>query len=402
MPDEEPGRVVHRNQSREESSPVSESGAPPAASEQEQEHNRIAVESAGTAAEGVSEQEAGSEHPGAGEPPADPGTATAPEDQEIQLYGGEEPAEAAETAGTTAALIEAPAVVAEHPPQPSSGGGGGQPPSSSGGGGGGDGDDEEEGEEEQMVKMSFLEHLEELRRRIIHSLMAVAAGFFICFAFAQQIFEHMAEPLRAALRGMKLPNGQPIPDTLYFSKPTDAFTLYLNLALVAGLFLSSPVVLYEVWAFIAPGLYKRERKYAFPFVFFCSGLFIAGGAFGYFIAFPFALKFLVSYGGPHVTPWITITEYMDMFWTVILGLGIVFELPILMLFLGLLGILKAGFLMRHFRYAVLVIFIAAAVITPTSDITNMMIFAMPMLALYLVGVGLVWLVGRRRARRSSH
>jgi sec-independent protein translocase protein TatC len=366
MPDREPGRAVHRKPSQEETPAVSESSAPAP----------------------------GQEHPSPDTPGGDAGvtgeTTEHREDDEIQLYSGEGQPE-----GSAAAAVETAAAAVESTPTPGAGGGGGQPPSSSGGGGGGGDGDEEDEQEEHMLKMSFLEHLGELRTRIIHALIAVAVGFFICFAFAQQIFEHASEPLRAALREMKLA------DTLYFTKPTDAFTLYLNLALVAGLFLSSPVVLYEVWAFIAPGLYKRERKYAIPFIFFCSGLFITGGLFGYFIAFPYALKFLIAYGGPRVTPWITITEYMDMFWTVILGLGIVFELPVLMLFLGLLGILSPGFLLRNFRYAVLMIFIVAAVITPTSDVTNMMIFAIPMLALYLVGVGLVWIVARRRRRREA-
>jgi sec-independent protein translocase protein TatC len=367
MPDREPDRAVQRKPAQEEMPAVSESSAPAA----------------------------GQGHPSPDLPSGDAGvtgeTTERREDDEIQLYSGEEKA-----AGSPAAAVETAPAVVESTPAPGAGSGAGQPPSSSGGGGGGGGDGEEEDEEEeQMLKMSFLEHLGELRTRIIHALIAVAVGFFICFAFAQQIFEHASEPLRAALREMKLA------DTLYFTKPTDAFTLYLNLALVVGLFLSSPVVLYEVWAFISPGLYRRERRYAVPFIFFCSGLFITGGLFGYFIAFPYALKFLIGYGGPRVTPWITITEYMDMFWTVILGLGIVFELPVLMLFLGLLGILSPGFLLRNFRYAVLIIFIVAAVITPTSDVTNMMIFAMPMLALYLVGVGLVWIVTRRRRRREA-
>jgi len=368
MPDREPDRAVHRKPPQEEMTAVSESSGPAA----------------------------GQEHPSPETPTGDGGVSGEAgerrEDDEIQLYGGEGQPEA-----SPAAAVETAPEAVESTPTPGAGGGGGQPPSSGGGGGGGGGNGDEEGdeEEERMLKMSFLDHLGELRTRIIHALIAVAVGFFICFAFAQQIFEHASEPLRAALREMKLA------DTLYFTKPTDAFTLYLNLALVVGLFLSSPVVLYEVWAFISPGLYKRERRYAVPFIFFCSALFITGGLFGYFIAFPYALKFLISYGGPRVTPWITITEYMDMFWTVILGLGIVFELPVLMLFLGLLGILSPGFLLRNFRYAVLMIFIVAAVITPTSDVTNMMIFAMPMVALYLVGVGLVWIVTRRRRRREA-
>jgi sec-independent protein translocase protein TatC len=272
------------------------------------------------------------------------------------------------------------------------GGGGGKPPG--GGSGGGGGDDGSEEDEEEMVKMSFLDHLEELRRRIVYSVIAIAVAFFICWGFSGMIYEYMSEPVRQVLVEMGLE------DRLYYTKPTDAFMLYLNLALVAGLFLASPFVLYQVWAFISPGLYHKERRYAVPFVFSCSALFIGGGLFGYFIAFPFALKFLLTFGGDKVTPWITINEYADLFWTVILGLGIVFELPVLMMFLGLLGIVTPGFLLRNFRYAVLLIFVVAAILTPTPDIINLMVFATPMVALYMVGVGLVFIVTRGRTRRT--
>ncbi len=313
------------------------------------------------------------------EAPASQDVAQETADEEIQLYPESQDASPYDV---------------EHTTQPAGGGGGGDLPPSDGGGGDDDSDDEE------MVKMSFLEHLEELRKRLIYSLIAVAAAFFLCFGFAQKIFDYMSVPVRSALREIRLPNGQPMNDALYFTKPTDPFTLLLNLSLIAGLFLASPVVLYQLWKFISPGLYKKERRYAVPFVFFCSSLFIAGGAFGYFIAFPYALKFLLTFGGERMVPWITATEYIDMFWTVILGLGIVFELPMMMMFLGLLGILSPRFLIRNFRYAVLVIFIVAAVVTPTSDVINLMIFAIPMMALYLLGIVLVWAVRRRRPELS--
>jgi sec-independent protein translocase protein TatC len=243
--------------------------------------------------------------------------------------------------------------------------------------------------------MSFLEHLEELRQRIIRSLLAVAIGFGVCFWFAEIIFNGLVQPVTRVLTKLKMP------DKLYFTHPADAFNVYLQIGLVAGIFLASPYVLYQVWGFIAPGLYSRERKYAAPFIFFCSGLFIAGGAFGYFIAFPYALEFLLSLGGSHMTPWLTAKEYLDLFTTVILGLGLVFEMPVLILFLSLLGIVTPGFLLRNFRYAVLVITIIAAIITPTTDVTNLVIFAVPMVGLYLLGAGIAWLVYRRRERKEA-
>ncbi len=271
------------------------------------------------------------------------------------------------------------------------GGGGGRPPAPP------SGDEGEGGEEdeEQMVKMSFLEHLEELRRRIIRSLIAVVVGFCACFWYSPKIYEYLAKPVTDVLRKMKMS------DQLYFTHPADAFNVFLQIALVAGIFAASPYVLYQVWAFIAPGLYKNERRYAVPFVFFCSTLFIAGGLFGYLVAFPFALEFLLGMGGEHLKPWITAREYLDLFTTIILGLGIIFELPVLILFLSLLRIVSPGFLMRNFRYAVLIITIIAAVVTPTTDVTNLIIFTVPMLALYLLGVGIAWLVTRHRTKKEA-
>ena len=267
---------------------------------------------------------------------------------------------------------------------------GGHPPASASGGDEGGDDDEE-----AMVKMSFLDHLEELRKRIIHSLLAIAVGFGICFWFSQRIFEYLAKPVTDVLRKLKMP------DRLYFTHPADAFNVFLQIGFIAGLFLASPFVLYQLWAFISPGLYKRERKYAVPFVFFCSALFICGGLFGYLVAFPYALEFLLGMGGQRLTPWLTAKEYLDLFTTIILGLGIIFEMPVLILFLSLLRIVSPGFLMRNFRYAILVIVMIAAVVTPTTDVTNQVLFAAPMLALYLLGAGLAWLVTRHREKREE-
>lgn len=271
------------------------------------------------------------------------------------------------------------------------GSGGDRPPDSPSGGGNA-GEEDEEG---TMAKMSFLEHLEELRKRIIHALLAVAVGFGVCFWFAPRIFEHLARPVTQVLTKLKMP------DQLYYTHPADAFNLYLQIGLIAGLFAASPFVIYQLWAFISPGLYKHERKYAVPFVFFCSALFIAGGLFGYLVAFPFALEFLLGLGGAHLRPWLTAKEYLDLFTTITLGLGIIFELPVLILFLTLLRVVTPGFLIRNFRYAVLLIVIVAAIITPTSDITNLMVFSAPMLALYLLGTGLAWMVTFRRKKREG-
>lgn len=246
-----------------------------------------------------------------------------------------------------------------------------------------------------MPSMSFLDHLEELRRRIIYSLIAVGVGFVACWGYADRIFAIMQQPIMQALKR----NG--ISEKLVYLNPTEPFNLYLKIGLMTGLFVASPFVLYQVWLFISPGLYRHERRYVVPFMFFTVALFLTGGLFGYKIVYPAALDFLISYG-KQFQPMITIGEYTDLFLTIILGLGIVFELPILVFFLSLMGIVGPGLMWRNVRYAILVIFIIAAILTPTTDILNMCVFAAPMVALYIISIGVAWLVNpaSRRARRE--
>ena len=244
--------------------------------------------------------------------------------------------------------------------------------------------------------MSFLQHLEELRKRIIYCLIAVAVGFFACWAYAEKIYGFMQAPIMTALRN----NG--MSEKLVYLNPTEPFNLYLKVAALAGLFVTSPFVLYQVWLFISPGLYRHEKKYVFPFMFSTVALFLSGGIFGYKIVYPAALDFLISYG-KQFQPMITIGEYTDLFLTIILGMGVIFELPILVFFLSLMGIVSAGFMWKNLRYAILVIFIIAAIITPTTDILNMCIFAAPMVGLYALSIGIAWMVhpAQRRARRDK-
>jgi sec-independent protein translocase protein TatC len=250
--------------------------------------------------------------------------------------------------------------------------------------------------EESMPAMSFLEHLEELRRRIIYALIAVGIGFFACWAYAERIYEIIQRPVIEALKH----NG--IPEKLGYLNPTEPFNLYLKTAFLAGLFVASPFVLYQVWVFISPGLYRREKRYVLPFMFSTIFLFLAGGYFGYKIVFPAALNFLISYG-KQFQPMITVGEYTDLFLTVILGLGVVFEMPILVFFLSLMGVVSAGWMWRNVRYSILVIFIVAAILTPTTDILNMCIFAAPMVALYFVSILVAWLVHPTQRRlRQAH
>ena len=251
-------------------------------------------------------------------------------------------------------------------------------------------------DQDEMPAMSFLDHLEELRRRIIYSIIAVAVGFFACWGYAERIFAIMQRPIMDALHR----NG--MPEKLVYLNPTEPFNLYLKIGALAGLFVASPVVLYQVWLFISPGLYRKEKRYVFPFMFSTVALFLAGGYFGFKLVYPQALDFLIGYG-KQFQPMITVGEYTDLFLVIILGMGVIFELPILVFFLSLMGIVTAGWMWRNLRYSILVIFIIAAILTPTTDILNMCIFAAPMVALYVLSIGIAWLVhpAQRRARKEK-
>jgi sec-independent protein translocase protein TatC len=244
-----------------------------------------------------------------------------------------------------------------------------------------------------LPAMSFLEHLEELRRRLIYSIIAVVVGFFACWGYAENIFSLMERPIMEALRR----NG--LAEKLVYLSPTEPFNLYLKIGFMAGIFVAAPFILYQVWMFISPGLYRTEKRYVLPFMVSTIALFMSGGFFGYKLVYPAALDFLIGYG-KQFQPMITIGEYTDLFLTVILGLGVVFELPILVFFLALMGVVSAGWMWRNVRYSILVIFIIAAIITPTTDILNMCIFAAPMVVLYLLSIGIAWLVHpkQRKAR----
>jgi len=253
----------------------------------------------------------------------------------------------------------------------------------------------QEEEKESMPTMGFLDHLEELRKRVIYCVVAVAVGFFVCWGYAEKIYGVMQKPIMTALRNHNLP------ETLVYLNPTEPFNLYLKVAALAGLFLTCPFVLYQVWLFIAPGLYRNEKRYVAPFLFSTVGLFVAGGYFGYRLVYPAALDFLIGYG-KQFQPMITIAEYTQLFLTIILGMGVIFEIPILVFFLSLMGIVTAGFMWKNFRYAILVIFVIAAIITPTTDILNMCIFAAPMVALYAISIGIAWWVHpKQRAARNE-
>lgn len=252
-------------------------------------------------------------------------------------------------------------------------------------------DEKEEEQGELRGQMSFLDHLEELRTRIIHSLIAVGVALGACWYFADALFRAVSRPIRKA--GI---------DQLVVSTPTEGFNLELKLALMAAVFLASPFVLGQVWLFISPGLYRHERKYALPFIFFSSLLFVLGGLFGYFVAFPFALQFLLEWErNMGVTTLINASEYFDLFIMVELGLAVIFEIPAVIFVLSRIGLVSGAFLLRNTRYAILIATIVAAVITPTTDIPNMMMMAIPMVGLYLLGVVVAYVFGKKRTKEPG-
>jgi sec-independent protein translocase protein TatC len=239
--------------------------------------------------------------------------------------------------------------------------------------------------------MSLLDHLDELRRRILYSLITLVVAFGVCWTWVQEIYVFLEQPIRPWL-----PEGT----KLSYLGPADPLMLYIKVALLAGVFLAAPVILYQAWRFISPGLYPRERRWALPFILFGTLFFLGGGAFAYYVAFPFAVKFLLGVG-ELFQPVITIERYFRFLMTVILGLGLMFELPIVIFILSQVGLVTPRFLIRHFRWAVLLIFLAAAVITPTPDVVNLCVFALPTLALYLLGVAAAAVAQRARRKRAE-
>ena len=254
-------------------------------------------------------------------------------------------------------------------------------------------DEDADPEERGMLRMSFMEHLEDLRSIILRSIAGVIVAFFTAFLFAHQLYAIVTAPATAALRelGIKPPN-------LVAIAPLEQFNVvFIKLPLLAAVFLGSPWVFYQIWSFISPGLYKREKRWAVPFILCTAGLFITGGLFAYYVAFRYGLVFLLGIGRDiNISPMVSIDTYFDLFVNVTLGVGLVFEMPIIIFFLTLLRVASPRFLLRHSRYAILAITIIAAIVTPTPDAFNMTLFTIPMIALYFLGLFASYLLVLRR------
>jgi len=240
-------------------------------------------------------------------------------------------------------------------------------------------------------EMTFLEHLEDLRKRIFYSLIALLVSVVPGAIWATDIFNILAKPL-----SQYLPEGQ----KLAFTKLTSPFMLYMKVAFLAALFVAVPFILLQVWYFVAPGLYQKEKKYVWPFVIFTSIFFMMGAVFGYFVVFPYACKFFLNVG-KNFQAVITVEEYFSLMLKLLLGIGAIFELPTLIFFLSRMGLITSRWMVKNFKYAVLVVFIIAALITPTPDPISQTILAGPMLALYSLGILIAFIFGKERKTRKE-
>jgi sec-independent protein translocase protein TatC len=232
-------------------------------------------------------------------------------------------------------------------------------------------------------KMSFLEHLDELRKRIVNSAIAIGVGILLSFGFINQIVNFLLGPTRKVLPpGVKM----------IYTEPGEAFGMYITVSLIAGAVIASPFVMYQVWGFIAPGLYQKEKRMAIPFVLFTTIGFLAGATFNHYIAFPFMMAFFASFNGIDLAFMPRLEDTFGLYTKMLLGMGAVFQMPTIVYFLAKMRLVTARFLWQHGKYAILIAYIIAAVVTPTGDPMNQTIFAAPMIALYFLSIGIAWIV----------
>ena len=241
-------------------------------------------------------------------------------------------------------------------------------------------------------EMSFLEHLEDLRKRLFWSFASIFIVIVPAYVFSKDIFTFLAQPIVPFL-----PNGI---NSLAFRTLTEPFTLYLKVSFLVAIFVSSPFIFYQIWLFVAPGLYRKERKYVFPFVVFTTVFFLGGAAFAYYVAYPFACRFFINLGSDF-QPMITVNDFFGLTIKMLLGVGLVFEMPTLIFFLARMGIVTARWMIKNFKYAVLAVFIIAAIITPSPDMVSQAILAVPMLGLYGISILVAAVFGKRKKKAEE-
>jgi len=238
-------------------------------------------------------------------------------------------------------------------------------------------------------KMSFMEHLGELRVRIMRSLYCLLIGLGIAFPFSQRVLDWLSEPIKKS--------GY----SLVFLAVTEAFWVQMKVALFLGLFIAAPGILWQVWKFVEPGLHEHEKRYAAPFVIIGSLLFILGGAFSLKVVTPSAVSFMLSYARPGLQPMISIDSYIDFLLKFTLGFGAVFEVPLAITLLARMGLVTPRMLAQNRKYAILGAFIAGAVLTPTPDMFNQTLMAGPIIILYEIGIVAARIFGRARKPASQ-
>jgi sec-independent protein translocase protein TatC len=241
-------------------------------------------------------------------------------------------------------------------------------------------------------RMGFLEHLDELRKRIIRSCLAIGAGMLVAFFFVDRIGDFILAPTLRTL---------PAGDALIITRPGEGFAFYLDIALIGGLVLSAPFVAYQLWRFIAPGLYAKEKKFAVPFVALTTIGSIGGAVFAHYVMFPATIAFLAGFHSPAMRFTPRVEDTFDLYKMMLIGMVVVFQIPTVVFFLTKMRMVTARFLWRHVKYAVLIAFVAAAVLTPSADPWNQTIFAVPILGLYLISIGIAWMAGPRRSKPAS-
>jgi sec-independent protein translocase protein TatC len=252
-------------------------------------------------------------------------------------------------------------------------------------------EDDDNEQDDASGKMSFLEHLDELRQRIIKSLIALVVAFLVAYYYVQQLEDFVYKPLKVLFKTGKF----------QYTEPTEAFMLTIKLAALVGLLAAMPVILYQLWRFVAPGLYANEKKFVVPFVVLSSVFFVLGAAFAHYVAFRWAVVFFGSYETEDMIFIPRIAPIFSMYVKTILAMGLVFEMPTLVFFLAKVGVITPRWLIRNFKYAVLVIFIVAAVLTPGTDPVSQFMMAGPMLVLYLISIGIAWIVAPSRRKSTA-
>jgi sec-independent protein translocase protein TatC len=248
------------------------------------------------------------------------------------------------------------------------------------------GDEDPDDLDDSGSKMSFLEHLDELRKRLIYIIYSLIAGCAVAYLFIGKIFDFVMKPMYTIL-----PGG----NKLIYTGGADAFMLYVKIGFLAGIFFASPLIMWQIWKFIAPGLYTHEKKFAIPFVVLSTVFFILGGLFSHFLAFRWTWVFFASFATDYMVFMPKIDDAFALYTKMLLGFGLIFEMPTVVFFLARMGVVSGNFLLRNFKYALLIITIVAAVVSPGTDAMSTIVFAVPMLGLYAISIVIAYLFGKK-------